>query len=31
MTFVSTKIAPAGKDHAKVTGDLTLHGVTTSP
>jgi len=28
MTFVSTKIAPAGKDHAKVTGDLTLHGVT---
>ncbi|EHP82229.1 YceI family protein [Methylorubrum extorquens DSM 13060] len=28
MTFVSTKVAPAGKDHAKVTGDLTLHGVT---
>ncbi|MEA1834919.1 YceI family protein [Methylobacterium durans] len=30
MTFVSTKAAPAGKDHAKVTGDLTLHGVTKS-
>ncbi|KAB1073495.1 YceI family protein [Methylobacterium planeticum] len=28
MTFVSTKVAPAGKDRAKVTGDLTLHGVT---
>ena len=28
ITFVSTKVAPAGKDHAKVTGDLTLHGVT---
>jgi polyisoprenoid-binding protein YceI len=28
MTFVSTKVAPVGKDHAKVTGDLTLHGVT---
>ncbi|MCG5249422.1 YceI family protein [Methylorubrum extorquens] len=28
MTFVSTKVAPAGKDKAKVTGDLTLHGVT---
>ncbi|WP_043348739.1 YceI family protein [Methylobacterium sp. B1] len=28
MTFVSTKVTPAGKDHAKVTGDLTLHGVT---
>ncbi|MCJ2069151.1 YceI family protein [Methylobacterium sp. J-030] len=28
MTFVSTKVVPAGKDHAKVTGDLTLHGVT---
>ncbi len=25
---LSTKVAPAGKDHAKVTGDLTLHGVT---
>ncbi|MGH1587561.1 YceI family protein [Methylobacterium phyllosphaerae] len=28
MTFVSTKVAPEGKDHAKVTGNLTLHGVT---
>ncbi|GJD54671.1 YceI family protein [Methylobacterium dankookense] len=28
MTFVSTKVAPAGKDKATVTGDLTLHGVT---
>jgi polyisoprenoid-binding protein YceI len=28
MTFVSTKVAPTGKDKAKVTGDLTLHGVT---
>ncbi|MGU3664283.1 YceI family protein [Methylobacterium sp. A49B] len=28
MTFVSTKITPEGKDRAKVTGDLTLHGVT---
>ena len=28
MTFVSTKVAPEGKDKAKVTGDLTLHGVT---
>lgn len=28
MTFVSTKVTPAGKDRAKVTGDLTLHGVT---
>ncbi|MGY2046831.1 YceI family protein [Methylobacterium sp. JK268] len=28
MTFVSTKVAPTGKDAAKVTGDLTLHGVT---
>jgi polyisoprenoid-binding protein YceI len=28
LTFVSTKVAPAGKDKAKVTGDLTLHGVT---
>jgi polyisoprenoid-binding protein YceI len=28
MTFVSTKIAPEGKDKAKVTGNLTLHGVT---
>lgn len=28
MTFVSQKIAKAGKDKLKVTGDLTLHGVT---
>ncbi len=28
MTFVSKKVAKAGKDRLKVTGDLTLHGVT---
>ncbi|GFE57973.1 YceI family protein [Geobacter sp. AOG1] len=28
MTFVSQKIATVGKDKLKVTGDLTLHGVT---
>ena len=28
MTFVSTKVKPMGKDKAKVTGDLTIHGVT---
>lgn len=28
MTFVSTKVTPDGKGKAKVTGDLTLHGVT---
>ena len=28
MTFVSTKVVPEGEDKAKVTGDLTLHGVT---
>lgn len=28
MTFVSRKVAKAGKDKLKVTGDLTLHGVT---
>ncbi|GEP11329.1 YceI family protein [Methylobacterium gnaphalii] len=28
MTFVSTKVVPVGQDKAKVTGDLTLHGVT---
>ena len=28
MTFVSKKVATAGKDNLKVTGDLTLHGVT---
>ena len=28
MTFVSKKVAKAAKDRLKVTGDLTLHGVT---
>lgn len=28
MTFVSKKIAKAGKNKLKVTGDLTLHGIT---
>jgi polyisoprenoid-binding protein YceI len=28
MTFVSKKVVAAGKDKLKVTGDLTLHGVT---
>jgi polyisoprenoid-binding protein YceI len=28
ITFKSTKVASAGKDQLKVTGDLTLHGVT---
>ena len=28
MTFVSKKVAKAGKERLKVTGDLTLHGVT---
>jgi len=28
MTFVSTKVAKNGKGRLKVTGDLTLHGVT---
>jgi polyisoprenoid-binding protein YceI len=28
ITFKSTKVARAGKDELKVTGDLTLHGVT---
>ena len=28
MTFVSRKVAEAGKDKLKITGDLTLHGVT---
>lgn len=28
VTFRSTKIVPTSKDSAKVTGDLTLHGVT---
>lgn len=30
MTFVSKSVARAGKDMLKVTGDLTLHGVTRS-
>lgn len=28
MKFVSKKVAAAGKDKLKVTGDLTLHGIT---
>ena len=28
MTFVSKKVAKAGKNGFKVTGDLTLHGIT---
>src|SRR5512136_477722 len=28
MTFLSKKVEKAGKDRLKVTGDLTLHGVT---
>jgi polyisoprenoid-binding protein YceI len=28
MTFVSKKVAKAGEDKLKVTGDLTLHGIT---
>ena len=28
MTFVSKKVARAGKDKLEVTGDLTLHGIT---
>lgn len=28
MTFVSKKVAQAGKDKLQVTGDLTIHGVT---
>lgn len=28
MTFISKKVAKAGKDRLKVTGDLTLHGIT---
>jgi polyisoprenoid-binding protein YceI len=30
MTFTSTKVEPSGGNRAKVTGDLTLHGVTRS-
>lgn len=28
MTFISKKVAKAGKNKLKVTGDLTLHGIT---
>ena len=28
LTFKSTKVAPAGKDKYKVTGDFTMHGIT---
>lgn len=28
LTFVSTKVTPEGEGKAKVTGDLTIHGVT---
>jgi polyisoprenoid-binding protein YceI len=28
ITFKSTSIQPAGKDHYKLTGNLTMHGVT---
>jgi len=28
ITFKSTKITPAGKENWKITGDLTIHGVT---
>lgn len=28
LTFVSTKVTPDGKGKAKVTGDLTIHGLT---
>jgi polyisoprenoid-binding protein YceI len=28
ITFKSTKVVPAGKDKVKITGDLTMHGVT---
>lgn len=30
LTFKSTKVEPAGKGDYKVTGDLTLHGITKS-
>jgi polyisoprenoid-binding protein YceI len=30
ITFTSTKVEPTGKGEAKITGDLTLHGVTRS-
>jgi len=30
LTFKSTKVTPAGKDKVKVTGDLTMRGVTKS-
>lgn len=28
VTYKSTKVEPLGKDHFRVTGDLTVHGVT---
>lgn len=28
ITFKSTRIEPTGSDHGKITGDLTIHGVT---
>jgi polyisoprenoid-binding protein YceI len=28
MSFKSTKVVPTGKSSAKISGDLTLHGVT---
>jgi len=28
ITFKSTRVEPEGKDNARVTGDLTIHGVT---
>ncbi|MCC6262925.1 MAG: YceI family protein [Bryobacterales bacterium] len=30
MTFVSTKVEPAGEDELKITGDLTIRGVSKS-
>jgi len=30
ITFTSTKVEPAGEDRYRVTGDLTIHGVTKS-
>jgi polyisoprenoid-binding protein YceI len=30
MTFTSTKVEPSGGNRARITGDLTLHGVSRS-
>jgi polyisoprenoid-binding protein YceI len=30
ITFASTKVEPAGEDRLRITGDLTIHGVTKS-